>query len=99
MNPKSGLLLNNYECLVDFMESVFVLFFFPSATQTETYIQLAIPYLPMWVAAICLVMNVLLPGTGLNKSHLARISTFQRSLQFVDHEQHMLWKRLNNIAC
>ena len=35
-----------------------------SGTQTETYIQLAIPYLPMWLAAICLVMNVLIPGTG-----------------------------------
>ena len=35
-----------------------------SGTQTETYIQLAIPYLPMWLAAICLVLNVLVPGTG-----------------------------------
>ena len=35
-----------------------------SGTQTETYIQLAIPYLPMWLAAICLIMNVLIPGTG-----------------------------------
>lgn len=35
-----------------------------SGTQTETYIQLAIPYLPMWLAAICLILNVLVPGTG-----------------------------------
>ena len=39
-----------------------------SGTQTETYIQLAIPYLPMWLAAICLIMNVLLPGTGKPKT-------------------------------
>ena len=33
--------------------------------RTEPYIQLCIPYLPRWLAAICLVMNVFMPGTGM----------------------------------
>ena len=51
-------------CLIFWIYILFTI----SGTQTETYIQLAIPYLPMWLAAICLIMNVLLPGTGKPKT-------------------------------
>ena len=30
----------------------------------DTYIRQAIPYLPRWFAVICLILNILLPGTG-----------------------------------
>ena len=51
-----------------------------SGTQTETYIQLAIPYLPMWLAAICLIMNVLLPGTGKPKTKYSITCSRKRPL-------------------
>ncbi|CAH1792093.1 unnamed protein product [Owenia fusiformis] len=34
------------------------------AQTNDSYIRNAIPYLPLWFAIICLVLNILLPGTG-----------------------------------
>lgn len=33
-------------------------------SQEDSWIRVAIPYLPLWVAVVCLILNVLFPGAG-----------------------------------
>lgn len=33
-------------------------------SQEESWIRVAIPYLPLWVAVVCLILNIVLPGAG-----------------------------------
>ncbi len=47
--------------------------------RTEPYIQLCIPYLPRWLAAICLIMNVFIPGTGMYMSCDAILGVWQNA--------------------
>jgi hypothetical protein len=33
--------------------------------QEDSWIRVAIPYLPLWVAVLCLILNILVAGTGI----------------------------------
>lgn len=34
-------------------------------SQEESWIRVAIPYLPLWLAVVCLILNIILPGAGM----------------------------------